>query len=351
MQLDLDTGGGIPAGSAALITGKEGAGKTTLLYMYYAMQQRIFGEDTRILHAIGESYPDFFHMRKCGVKIAIPEMAIKHMQKEMDELGLPPLTKEELKDLQTTVGTVDIISTDNAEDLFDSLLDAIRSNYYRIIGIDSLSVLTPKEDLAKDMEDKDKIGSRAMLKRRFLDRYHSIVRKLDTPNYTTLLAIGQVRADKDAGLYGRDYKSAEGYSFNHASTSTIMLESGKKIKKTVNKVLTVVGKEFKWELIKGKSGSHEALRGSVPFMFGKPFDNMPPIDRIESLIAPGVMSGVIQVTDNGVLLVNINGEPIRDPFKNEKEMMEAIRNDWKLELVVRKNISFAKGVPSLYVES
>ena len=71
MQLDVDTGGGLPAGGINYISGPDGSGKTWLLYNYFATHQRLYGEEASICYVPVEFLPDYKFMRLCGCIIAL----------------------------------------------------------------------------------------------------------------------------------------------------------------------------------------------------------------------------------------------------------------------------------------
>src|SRR5690606_37891032 len=95
MQLDIDTGGGLPAQSMVTIGGPPNAGKSTLLYHYYGMHQRLYGESSYIAHACPEGL-DYIQARRCGWVIPVPLNVIEAMQKEREESGEPLLTQDEV---------------------------------------------------------------------------------------------------------------------------------------------------------------------------------------------------------------------------------------------------------------
>ncbi|MCI0563294.1 MAG: hypothetical protein MN733_32860, partial [Nitrososphaera sp.] len=54
MQLDIDMGGGAPAGGLSTVCGPDNAGKSLLLYMFFAMHQRLYSRESYIGYCIPE---------------------------------------------------------------------------------------------------------------------------------------------------------------------------------------------------------------------------------------------------------------------------------------------------------
>ena len=143
MPLDLEIGGGWPAGGVVYISGPDNAGKSFILYKTYAMLQRIYGANSTILHVQAEGAPDYFYMRMCGFKVAIPKENIAQLQDIRKQRGLEPLSKEVVADLQDQIGDVIISTGKTMEDNIQVVLDFGLKNICQIIGIDSVSALVP----------------------------------------------------------------------------------------------------------------------------------------------------------------------------------------------------------------
>ena len=171
MQLDLDLGGGFPAGSQVKISGPEGAGKTELLNYFYAMNQRIYGEDSCLAHIFTETFPDLWFMRKCGAIVRIPDEMIEQRESGRVARGLPKYTKEERQWFKQQIGTFVIAGGTAGEATLEIVLALSKQNDYQIVGVDSITRISPKEELAKDLDDNAKMAAKANLKNRFFDSY------------------------------------------------------------------------------------------------------------------------------------------------------------------------------------
>jgi hypothetical protein len=93
--------------------------------------------------------------------------------------------------------------------LLQEELRLTKSNMFGIIGIDSITRVAPEGELAKDLDEEAKMAAKANLKNKFFDQYHHMVTQLDAPNYTTLLMLGQARANMSAQQYERKWKPVE----------------------------------------------------------------------------------------------------------------------------------------------
>jgi RecA/RadA recombinase len=351
--LDVDTGGGLPADAVTLIVGPDGAGKTVLLDYYYAFHQMIYGDDARILHIWVETKPDYLLMRKVGCRVGLPLATIDDMEEGRRQLGMEPLTLEERTLLMEKTGTFHIATGGSGEEVLTILLKALETGFYHIIGIDSLSVLTSEAEYEKDMDDKEKMAARALLKRKFFDRYHKLQRKLPAlgglKHETTILATGQVRADMEASTYGRKFKNQDGWAVKHGNSVTVIVENGEKIKsgRTADKGAQV-GKWFKWETQKGKEGVREGRKGKVQFMFN---DNTMKsmIDINASLIEPLIKNGLLIERRSGIDVLDANGSNLLEGINGVAELIRLLDEDPQLSVHVRQVLANkVTGLPCLF---
>ena len=160
MQFDLDIGGGFPAGCQVKISGPEGVGKTMLLNYFYAMHQKIYGDESFISHYVTESYPDLWFMRKCGVQVRIPDKMIEDRERERMSRGLPKFTKEERAWFKHQIGEMVVCGGMPGEQLLGNVIEQTKKNLFGIIGIDSITRVAPEAELAKDLDDDAKIAAR-----------------------------------------------------------------------------------------------------------------------------------------------------------------------------------------------
>ena len=349
MPFDLDIGGGFPAGCQVKISGPEGVGKTELLYYFYAMHQKIYGEESFLAHIFTESYPDLWFMRKCGVMIEIPDQMIEEKERERMMRGLPCYTKEERAWFKQQVGTFVVSGGMSGEILLGEVIDLTEENIFGIIGVDSITKIAPKSELDKDLDEEAKMAAKAALKNRFFDQYHKLVCNLDSPNYTTLLMLGQARANMDAGQWGRKWKPAEDYSGRHGYQISVLVYDGKNIDKEVQKKRRVVGKWLCWDIEKGKGTTHDNIRGEIEQFYTHPGDYLTaPIDLVKSIIAPGFKYAIFREIRGVIKTYRSTGEEWLGGVSGPDALLEMLRKDTKLELEVRREILAAAKTECLY---
>jgi len=350
MQFDLDIGGGFPAGCQVKISGPEGVGKTMLLYFFYAMHQRIYGEESFLAHVFTESYPDLWFMRKCGVAVAIPDKMIEEKERERVKRGLPKYTKEERAWFKHQVGEFVVSGGMPGELLLENVLNMTEKNLFGIIGLDSITRIAPEAELNKDLDDDAKMAAKAALKNRFFDRYHNMVCNLDRPNYTTLLMTGQARANMNpAGPFDRKWKPAEDWSGKHGYQISVLVYDGKNIAKEVQGKRMILGKWLCWDVEKGKAGTHDNIRGEIEHTYSEPGDfDRRPIDPIKSVITPGFRYSIFRESRGVINIFDAQGAEMAKGVSGPDQLCELLKNDFALEMAVRHQILAAANKACLY---
>jgi len=352
MQLDLDTGGGLPAGGLSYLTGPDNAGKTDLLYHYFTAHQKLFGEESCIGYAAVEGGFDFKRARQVGVQIAIPDLMIEQWEEERTLRGQEPFTEEELLGFKKQVGDFVIIQGDTGEEILQAVLGAVKTNLFGIVAVDSVSALRPEADAAKDLEEYEKRAARANLITKFMKHYMPLTNTLNGLNYTTLIFTQQVRANQERANapahmqpYIKRYEATGAWAGKHGKLIDICVSSGQKIKKQIKGTKYTIGKVLKWELEKGKAGTHDNINGEAPFIYPE-FGGVG-VDTIESLIIAAIRHGVI--SESGDKSVYLNGVVPQVPMApNLKTLTANLEQDFELELQLRREVLAAKGVTCLY---
>lgn len=351
MQLDIDTGGGIPAGGLTYLAGPEGAGKTHLLYKYMAWHQRLYGGESCLGMCSAETQFDWKRALECGMQVRVPKEMVEQWREQRFQRNLPDFTKEEMDRFKFQVGEFMFIGGDTGEESMGVILEAVKTGIFGIIGLDSVNGLLPAALAAKDLDEADKVAAHATLMTRFLSRYVPLARDLDNRNETTLVFIQQVRANPakksaqpNIAQRMKDWGITGSWAERHFKLIHIMVSTGKKIDRQVNKVKSVVGKELCWDITKGKAGTHDNIQGSVPFYY------QGGIDDTNSAIVTGTRLGVIREMAKGVqIVVPETGEPadlgeIPD-IPTLRKMMLA---DVDFDVAVRREILAAKEISCLY---
>lgn len=342
MQLDIDIGGGVPSGGISQIMGADNSGKSMVLFHIFAQQQRILGEDCVLAYAPTEGPPDYMFMRKCGCMVAIPAEAIRQYDEIRKERGLKPFTKEEKVELSKGIGTFHLIQGDSGEIILESVLDLVKLNAYDVIGIDSMTVIMPEEEQNKEMEDNIKKATHASLVTRFINKWHNIMNKCTSKNtnYTAVVATEQVRANQDKGMYNpAEYKPILPYSSRHGASVNMYIKSESKIRstKSANKN-EVIGKTMKWEILKGKHGSRDGIKGELDLLFERFDKDEAPIDVGKTVLTAGVACGVITDKGGTLCVKKANGENMALGIPSVDDFLKKLNEDVQFDLAVRTEI-------------
>jgi RecA/RadA recombinase len=373
--LDLDLGGGFPAGGISIIGGPYGTGKTGLLNNIIRMHQKLFGNNAATLSLHSEFPPDHMFMRKRGIQVAVPNETIDHLQAARAASKQPKLTKEEIKQLKTQVGIVDTSFSRSGPDLLNTVLEAYQSKLYGIIMIDSLTMLQSKEELARtDLNDALRRAAHASMVTDFSKKLHAIA--LNEPNnYTVVIATTQVRSKDKSKIpvhlqkYIADWDITGAEAMKHANLLTVLLSDGATIKAKTpskrksaldtvldnddddesdskNKVKApLLGKFTKWEIRKGKGGTHEGIYGQYPYYF----DNAK-ITTVESIIDTALRYHILRTEEDGSLRVyhGHTGEASDIVAPNRDAFYEMLVQDFDLEMRMRYELLAVSKIDCVY---
>lgn len=350
-QLDLDTGGGLPAGGLSYISGPDNAGKTLLLWKYFAMQQRLYGKDCMLAYVATESAPDLFFARKCGVRVAIPDVMIEERVEALKQQGAPPMTKEELKELKTQVGHIEIARGDSGEEILGLVLDLYASKLFSIAALDSVSVLLPENELDRELTENGQQGSQASLLGKFAKRFYPMVTGLSDTNFTTLIFTAQVRANRKKSemasyiaKYVDDYATVGSYEMRHVKLLDILVSSGSYEKeKDAKGGKHVTGKTLRWKIQKGKAGTHDGIAGETDLVY----DSLASDSR--SLILAAMRYGLVKETTQGISTTEASGLVMEAGQKlSMEEFIDMLDADFSAQLKLKHRINAAAGITCLY---
>ena len=352
MQLDIDTGGGAPAGGLTTLTGPDNAGKTYLMYLLMAFHQRLYGADAAMFFAATEGGFDIEAARRFGVRVAYPDSMIKEWAENRRLLNLEPFTHEELLWLKDEVGTVVVIQGNTGEEILDTVLDCVRSGLFHIGFVDSMSNLMPEADADKTLSDNDKRAARASLETRFIKQYMPMTNTLDGRNFTSLIVSQQVRANQDRAnampamqKYIRKWQATGAWALRHGKLIDVCISPGEKIRKTVKGVKSIAGKNLKWELLKGKAGTHDNISGEGVFFypgFGSG------VDLYDSVIMTGFRHGVLYETKTGQVSMRTAAGNAFVIAPKVSQLPKLMQVDFDFEMAIRREILAARGIHCLY---
>jgi RecA/RadA recombinase len=355
MQLDLDTGGGAPAGGLTYISGPDNAGKTFLILLYMLMHQRLYGDQSSMAFACVEGGFDFKRALNLGLKIAVPDATIAQWDMERQQRGFAPYTKEEWQSYKQQIGEVVIIGGPTGETILQTALNCVRSRLFGIVAVDSVSILLPEADADKDIEDHEKRAANASLITKFIKQYTPHTSGLDGLNWTTLLFSAQVRSNSAKATapanmqkYLKDWATTGAYAGKHGKLLDVCVWSGAKIDKQINGHRTIVGKQTKYELLKGKAGAHDNVTGEFPFYYD--FYYAAGVDQLDTVIVEGLRRGVIIEKDGKINVLRPDTGDLSDirnipGMRNFRRMMEI---DIDFEMAVRREVLASKGIMCLY---
>jgi RecA/RadA recombinase len=387
MPLDIHTGGGLPAGGLTYLSGPDGAGKTFLLYKYIAMNQKLYGDKSAVALGASESAPDHFFMRKCGIQIAIPEKMIAERANERKERGLPPYTKEQLKDFRTkTVGEFELLLGEHGEEMLQNILECFKTGIFDIICLDSVSALLPEADALKDLDEGAKRAAAAGMLTRFFQYY--LGGTTSGTNPTTVIFTSQVRSNSKKSeapahiqKYLPDFVPQGAWAAKHGKLIDILVKPGKKDKEDVvstgmavgslgemieqekeRKKRVQIGKTVQYEVLKGKAGLHEGITGEFAFNFpghteqhsqDHQLTNDQRMVLVEAL-ANGIAQekeGLFSVYDLATMLPYPDLKDIAGRDTNERgieHLAQMMRDDFELELRIRRMVLSAVGIECAY---
>ena len=354
IEIDLATGGGLPAGSMNEISGPDNTGKTYLAMRYCLMHQRLYGDESFIAYAISEGQFDYRRAMHVGLKVSVPDELIAQWNQERVLRGMPEYTQEEYLFFKQKVGEFVIIRGNTGEELLQGVANALRSNIFGIAVIDSISAILPDADAEKELEEGNKMASNASLVTKFVQRTTPSFNGLDGLNWATLISINQVRANQEranAPSYMqkaiKQWASVGAYAARHAKHIDVQIQNGEKLKKTVKGAEKIIGKVIKFELSKGKTGAHDNVKGEFSFFY----DEWVPagVNEVEDLIVTGQRLGIIQEKagkisvvqpdTNNAVVADIDGFPA---FKQQ------LQDDFEFFLVVMREVLATKGIMCLF---
>lgn len=371
MQLDIDTGGGLPAGGLTYLSGPDGVGKSVLLYKYVAMNQKLFGNRSASALGFAEAAPDHFFMRKCGVQIRIPEDMIEERVAERKVRGVAGFTKEELTSFRLpTVGAVKILRGATGEELLGGVLECFEANCFDLLSCDSISAVLPESDAGKSIDENEKRAAAAGLVTKFFKHYLNGTTGYYGKNETSVIFISQVRSNSKKAeapahiaKYLPDYAPQGAWAAKHGKLIDILLKPGEKEKENVpvaeapitslggllkartEKKKVQIGKSIRYEIIKGKAGTHDGITGEYDFDYERIVDDQ------RLLIVAALSRGVATERDGLVTILNqATGKPFDELNKvaTIESVCKVLRENFDLELAVRRSILSTVGIECAY---
>jgi hypothetical protein len=329
------------------------SGKSYLLYKYFAQHQRLYGPNSSIALAPVEGAPDYFFMRRCGFMVAIPDPMIDERNARLKERGLPIYTKEQRAEMKRQTGSVQILAAQNGEDLLDAVHEAVRSNLFGIIGIDSISAIQPMQIAKQDtLHENGQRASHASLVTNFFQRLYPFLVGMWGRNDTTILCTQQVRANPKKAeaasfvqKFIKDWAPAGAYAAKHGKMIDLLVWDGGSLRKG-KEGGEVIGKRMVWETEKGKAGTHDNIRGEVDFFYDRLTDDL--VD----IVTTGIRYNAIVEQDGYMSLVRAQTGELFDGWKRLagiKRFIDKMQENPANEFFVRQEILAHAGIECAFL--
>lgn len=292
-DLDIATNGGAPGGGFTMIVGKPGEGKNYLINRAVMNQQRIYGEDCAIA-MIGTELPyDKTQGRSAGVKVALSNDEIAALNDKYQKLHRRDLTRDEIAELKTQVGTFLVVPPTTAEDAFEVAVDLVKTGEFNIVSLDSFGSILTEDDGDKDFTENARVGGPAGLNTRLMRKLNGAFAPLKggKPNTTCFMGINQVRDKMNAKPNEKQTQEGGGWSLKHGRFLTIELARTEYIKNAAK--TQKIAKRIQWEITKQKAGGYEGHSGNYVYVMGQST-----IDMGELLLRLGQEYGLIEKSGN-----------------------------------------------------
>jgi len=351
IEMDIDLGGGFPAGGCCFISGPDNSGKTWLMLKAMAMQQKLYGHACRIVFALAEGAFPFDQAVNAGLKIAIPDEIIEQWGEWRRLRGFPPFTETELLGFKEKVGEFYIIRGNTGEEILQTMLDCVRTNAFSMIGCDSLNGLQPSIDAEKAIDKFEMRAAHATMLGKFFKKYIPITTGLSGLNQTTVIFTQQVRANQERAnaaanvqKYMKPYAIAGGYAARHYKLIDLMMWDGAKIRKGKDGG-PVIGKRMNWLTEKGKAGTHDNRQGDVAFYY-----HLGGADTTGELITSALQRGVLAKYGTKWKVARPDTGAVLEDFTapSQKSLRRMLDADFEFELAFRREVLQQAGIQCLY---
>lgn len=277
-SLDAALAGGFPGGTVSVISGQEGVGKDALLNRLFKRHQQIYGDDACIfLNANEPSGYDKLWARKHGVRVGLSDQEIKYCEAS-NEIKISP---GEAARLQSETGTFILSTSNDLKEVLNVVLGLGASGACHLAVINSVQSTNVDDDTGTptvEVSSKDGMD-KARLVTSFLNQW-------DSTWTMSLVIVQQARANISTHrTWGsKDWTTRYGArSLLHAKSIDVELRQRERIYKGSGDNKELVGKIINWELTKGKSGTHDGLKGSYSLYFEPGIDTE--TDLLETLLS------------------------------------------------------------------
>lgn len=370
LALDKDIGGGFPAGGLSIISGPDNVGKSWLAMRAMAMHQKLYGQYSNVAYALAEGAFDFKRALQTGLVISVPDEILSAWSQELVQIGLPPMTAEQVAWYKRQIGGFEILRGGTGEETMHVVNEAVKFNRFNIIVIDSLSIMLPEADEHKDVGERGARAGNANLMTDFIKKYTPNTSGLVESNPTTVIGIMQVRANNDKAnaqphlqKYIKDWATTGAYAIRHGKLIDVTIWDGQLLRKTVQGATKVYGKTLHWKIEKGKVGCHDNVTGDTEFLYPDPTNpaSYRGHDDAWGIINSGIARGIFAESYGTVIALHpYTHQPIdlRPWFASDDDhrratssypnFREALESLPELEFSMRYYVLAAHGVQCLY---
>jgi recombination protein RecA len=352
MSLDVAMAGGFHAGGHAQIFGADSVGKTHLAFRTAGQVQKNYGNNANILIVSTEIRTDKGFARTSGFCVAYSEDEIKHFTGLRKERGMEPFSKEELADLRKQIGSVVVVTASSGDKALDVAVSALEEGIFQLVIIESLGALLRADQEDASVGDKVYGGSSTILTSFVNQAYPLFImdRADGTMLETTLIGINQARANI-GNTMGGTHAAAGAYAWKHGQLISVELKKGEPIYN--GSARRKIGRAVRWELTKGKAGTHDGIKGEYNYFYVGQKDPVfwKDVELLGSQWGVDVITDLVEtaksldvVTGAAWLVWEENGKEL-GKFHGKERMAEAIVNDYELEQRLRTSCMLKANLP------
>ena len=268
--------GGYGCGTLVQIYGADSVGKDDLVYRGWAKNQEIWGPKSALCMVAIEMMMDKGQARNLGVQVSLSEPELRLIEESWGR----PLTDKERSDLTTEIGTVCQLVGEDTESALQGALDAISSNAFQYVVVDSVGGMASKGSLEEEVVGGKESRASGRDVARLLTEFCAKVASLFNRGVLTVVVVlNQVREEQNFARplrpgMPRPVRTAGGRALRHTKAVDIelskfkwKLEDGESPftsgQAAPNPSYVHWGTGVEWRLIKAKAGAHEGPRGRL----------------------------------------------------------------------------------------
>lgn len=354
MELDIDLGGGFPAGGTCFISGPDNCGKTWLMMQVMAMQQRVYGEECVLAMAVTEGGFPYDQAMRVGLCIPVPDMMIRQWNEWLAQRGMPTYSADDILRFKQEIGDFRIIRGSTGEEVLQTILEVVRTKACSVICCDSIQGLRPDVDAEKDMDENEKMASHATMLERFFKKYVPLTTGLSGVNETTLLMTQQVRANRakaeassNIQKYLKDWAiSGSRAAMHYKLIDVVLYDAGVHKQEVPGRGRVAIGKDLKWEFEKGKAGTHDNISGSVKYSYQIPQG----VDFVQTVIDSAQQRGLLRKVGKNYTLVRPDDGKVLEQYgaPSLKAFKRCMEVDPSFDLFVRREVLASAGKQCLF---